>query len=66
MQWQTLTEYYDNGKVKLESLWNQGTPDGVIRGFTRDGKRDFEIVIENGVRVRRTLWKNGETIVAAA
>ena len=56
MNWQTLTEYYENGRIRLQSMWDRNRPDGVIRGWYENGSRDFEIVIENGIRVKKTIW----------
>jgi antitoxin component YwqK of YwqJK toxin-antitoxin module len=54
MDRKTLTDYYENGRIRLQSIWEREM--AIIRGWREDGKRDFEVIIHGGLQVSKKVW----------
>ena len=49
-------EYFPNGKVKSETTYKDGKPNGPSTTYFENGKKDSEIAYENGVPVGRGIF----------
>lgn len=57
MKTKLLTDYYNNGMKRMESILNETSPvSGIIRGWYEDGSPEFEIVMQGGIQVSRKIW----------
>lgn len=49
-------EYYPNGKIKSETTYKDGKPDGPSITYYENGKKDSQIAYENGIPVGRGIF----------
>lgn len=50
-----LTDHYPNGMVRTRSCWVD-RQNGIVQGWREDGRQEYEIIIEKGLRVCRKIW----------
>lgn len=57
MRTKLLTDYYNNGVKRMESILEDTSPvSGVIRGWYQDGSPEFEIIMSGGIAVSKRTW----------